>query len=97
MHSGADNLRDSPQNNLMRYRWTTSGAAIQNWTLPQPLLFSEPEALKLFPTTAPTSKNKASETVMGTGRNRCCQQLNHLLRHFDLCAQFVTLSKWPAR
>lgn len=93
MHSGADNLRNSLQNNLMRCRWTSSGAAIQKWTLPQPLLFSEPEALKLFPTTAPTSKNKATETVMGTGRNGYCQQSNNFLRHFDLCARFVTLSK----
>lgn len=52
-----DNLRDSPQNNLTRCTWTSSGAGVHIWPLPQPLLFSEQEALKLFPTTTPTSKN----------------------------------------
>lgn len=63
--------------------WTSGGAGIQ---IPQPLLFSEQEALRLFPTAAPPSKNRVTEMVMGTGRNGCCHQLNDLLRHFNLCS-----------
>lgn len=64
---------------------------------PEPLLFTEQKVLKLFPTPPPTSKNRATEMIMGTGRNGCYQQLNDLLRHFNPYVQSVTLAKWPAR